>query len=244
MQKKYSNFPKLFLLVLFLLTACGHPTGLVIEEHAIRTMDWEGESLVFEPLEGTQAQILAQRADLRNQPTVPGQTSLTVGSDLFEAAETISDNRVAITVNKNSQTYLVVDAGVISPIYGLHGLWQTPEHWYLEVAHVEEDSDDPNAAFIIWGEVFQDGKSQNMAYGFDEAFNFQLLNGKSFFFFEKAGKMGYVFDGKQYNLPYSRIPHYQCCSAAAFNPLPSQDLVSFFADKTFTSYYVEMGIFK
>ena len=60
MQKKYSDFPKLFLLVLFLLTACGHPTGLVFEEHAIRTMDWEGESLTFTPVQGSREAILAK----------------------------------------------------------------------------------------------------------------------------------------------------------------------------------------
>jgi len=244
MQKKYSDFPKLFLLVLFLLTACGHPTGLVFEEHAIRTMDWEGESLTFTPVQGSREAILAKNEAERDKPAPIFTLPVSLEKDELDVAENYQGSQVSVDVTRNGEPALTIEAGVISPINNFRGLLVVDGHWFLEVAHVEEDPNDPNAAFIIWGEVFKDGESLNQQFGYDEAFNFQILGGKPFYFIKKGDQMGYGYDGVETWLPYTHIPHYLCCSASAFNPLASENMVSFFAEKSDSKFYIELGLFE
>jgi hypothetical protein len=226
------------------LTACSPKSALTIEAYAIRTMDWEGESLVFEPLEGTREAILAKREVERSQPAVTFTPPVALGSDVINAVERYMGSQVAVDVTRNDLLVLTVDAGVISPINNLRGLWVVGEQWFLEVAHVEENPTDPNAAFIMWGEIFTDGSSLNAQHGYDEAFNFQILDGKPFFFFSKAGELGYSYDGRETKLDYTDIPHYLCCSASAFNPLPAEKMVAFYASAGDAQYYVEIGAFQ
>jgi hypothetical protein len=246
---EHMNQRRLFLLavvgILFIsVTACSPKSALSIEAYAIRAMDWEGESLVFEPLEGTRDAILAKREVERSQPAITFTPPVTVGSDSINVIEQYTGSQVAVDVTRNNQLVLTVDAGVISPINNFRGLWVVGEQWFLEVAHVEENPTDPNAAFIIWGEVFVDGNSLNEQHGYDEAFNFQIMDGKPFFFFSKAGELGFSYDGRETKLGYTDIPHYLCCSASAFNPLSAEKMVAFYASEGEQDYYVELGVFE
>jgi hypothetical protein len=72
--------------------------------------------------------------------------------------------------------------------------------------------------FDVWGEVIQDGISLNKQHGYQEAFGFQLMKGKSFYFFKKRGRLGISYNGVEIPLGYTQVPHYWCCSAAALNP--------------------------
>jgi hypothetical protein len=226
------------------LTACSPKSALSIETYPIRAMDWEGESLVFEPLEGTREAILAKREVERSQSGITFTPPVTVGRYSINAVERYTGSQVAVDVTRNDLLVMTVDAGVISPINNFRGLWVVDEQWFLEVAHVEENPTDPNAAFIIWGEIFADGSSLNEQHGYDEAFNFQVLDGKPFFFFSKDGEVGFYYDGRDTLLGYTEIPHYLCCSASAFNPLAAEKMVSFYAAEGEQNYYVEIGAFK
>ena len=246
---EHMNQKRLFLfavagILLISLTACSPKSALSIEAYAIRTMDWEGESLTFEPLEGTREAILAKREVERSQPAITFTPPVTLGSDSINAVENYTGSQVTVEVTRNDLPVLTVDAGVISPINNLRGLWMMDEQWFVEVAHVEENPSDPNAAFIIWGEIFASGSSLNDQHGYDEAFNFQIMNGKPFFFYSKAGELGYAYDGRETKLGYTEIPHYLCCSASAFNPLPAEMMVAFYASEGEQDYYVELGAFQ
>jgi len=230
-------------MLLISLTACSPKSALNIEAYAIRAMDWEGENLTFEPFEGTREAILATREVERSQPVVTFTPPVTLGSDSINAVESYTGSQLTVEVTRNELLVLAVDAGVISPINNFRGIWVVGEQWFLEVAHVEENPTDPNAAFIIWGEVFQNGESLNEQHGYDESFNFQILEGKPFFFYRKDGKLGFSYDGRSTSLGYTEIPHYLCCSASVFNPLPAEKMVSFFAAKEDVQYYVEIGAF-
>lgn len=229
--------------MLMVSAACTPQPTLTLEEHPILEMNWEGETLEFKPLEGTRDEILAKHATERQKQAPTFTIPVSLGEDVFNAVENYEGSLVTVDVTRNDQSVLAVEAGVISPINNFRGLWVVDEQWYMEVAHVEENPDDPNAAFIIWGEIFLDGKSLNQQNGYDEAFNFQLLAGKPFFFYMKDGSAGYSYDGEEFELGYTEIPHYLCCSASAFNPLPAENMTAFYATKDNQNYYVELGMF-
>jgi hypothetical protein len=246
---EHMNHKRLFLFavvgILFIsLSACSPQSALSIEAYAIRSMDWEGESLVFEPLEGTREAILAKREVERSQPATTFTPPVTLGSDSINVVEQYTGSQVTVEVTRNDLPVMAVDVGVISPINNFRGVWVVGEQWFLEVAHVEENPTDPNAAFILWGEIFADGNSLNEQHGYDEAFNFQILDGKPFFFFSKAGELGYSYDGRETKLDYTDIPHYLCCSTSAFNPLPAEKMVALYASAGEQDYYVELGVFE
>jgi len=243
MKKKLWILFVIFMIFALNLTACSPKSELSVEAYAISAMDWEGENLIFEPLEGTREAILAKHEVERSRLAFTFTSPVTSGSDMINAVERYTGSHVTVEVTRNDLLVMTVDAGVISPINNFRGLWVVGEQWFLEVAHVEEDPVDPNAAFIIRGEVFQDGESLNEKHGYDEAFNFQILDGKPFFFFDKDGEVGFSYDGRDTILGYTEIPHYLCCSASAFNPQAAEKMVAFFAAKGTQNYYVEIGAF-
>jgi hypothetical protein len=248
-NREHVNQKRLFLfavagILLISLTACSPKSALSIEAYAIRAMDWEDESLTFEPLEGTRDAIMTKREVERSQPAITFTPPVMVRSDSINVIEQYTGSQVTVEVTRNDLLLMAVDAGVISPINNFRGLWVVGEQWFLEVAHVEENPADPNAALIIWGEIFTDGNSLNDQHGYDEAFNFQILDGMPFFFFSRGGELGYSYDGCETKLDYTDIPHDLCCSASAFNPLPAEKMVAFYASEGEQDYYVELGVFE
>jgi len=225
-----------FVLFVFSLTACVPQSTLQIEEHPIKRMNT--------PVEGNREDILAKHQAERSISALSFSPPITLGSDTINVVENFSGKFASVDVFCNDELEISIDAGVISPINNYRGIWVVDEHWVMEVAHVEEDPADPNAAFIIWGEIFHDGESINEKYGYDEAFNFQILNGKPFFFFRKGGEIGFSYDEVETALEYTEIPHYMCCSASAFNPLAAENMVAFYASKGEQDYYVEIGAFE
>jgi hypothetical protein len=107
--------------LLISLTACSPKSALSIEAYALRDMDWEGESLVFEPVEGTREAILAKREVERSQPAITFTPPITLGSDSINAVEQYTGNQVAVDVYRNDLPVLTVEAGVISPINNFRG---------------------------------------------------------------------------------------------------------------------------
>jgi hypothetical protein len=116
----------------------------------------------------------------------------------------------------------------------------------VEIATATETYDDEQDeyTFSVLGHIIKDGEDLNQRFGYQEMFGYQLLNGKPFYFFDQDGEIGISYDSQETYLGYEIIPHYGCCSAAALNPRPAQNMVSFFARKNGDWHYVEIGVFE
>ncbi len=107
----------------------------------------------------------------------------------------------------------------------------------------------------LLGDIVQGGVSLSERYGYDEAFDFQLMNGKPFYFFKRNGNIGISYAGQIAWLGYDEVPHhaevYGCGGSASMElygwggitPLHSENMVAFYARSGDRWYYVEMGVF-
>jgi len=95
------------------------------------------------------------------------------------------------------------------------------------------------------GKLIMDGKSLNKELGFNEIFDWQVIQGEPFFFFqkEKGGSYSMMYAGQQLEQQYDEIVHYQCCEPAAFNPGGNAYMTWFYASRDGKWYYVEAGIY-
>ena len=206
----------------------------------------ELEPLIFQPLQGSQEEVLADHAKERamalpNQITTvdgrPTISSLGQRGDLVAELVTASPGPPEQTVRlfRDDEMIFETFAGLPSPVLPLQALWTYDGHWALEILFADEST---------WaGEIFIDADLLNAAKGYDEGFGFQLLSGKPFFFYVKNDHVGYSFDGQETDLAYDEIPHYRCCSESVLNPIQAQNMVAFFAVQDTTWYYVELGAF-
>jgi hypothetical protein len=200
----------------------------------------------FQPVQGTQEDVLAVHADERAKTIVfdiadvggnPWMTAhgddLNLRAVMYTAAGDTPTQTVQVL--RGDEVVFETPAGLPSPALPLQALWTYDDHWALEVLYSDTTT---------WaGQVFIDGELVNAQKGYDEAFGLQLLAGKPFFFYMRDGHAGYSYDGKETDLDYSQIPHYNCCSESVTNPEPAENMVSFFAQRDGTWYYVELGAF-
>jgi hypothetical protein len=98
------------------------------------------------------------------------------------------------------------------------------DHWVLEVD----------------GTLVIDGQLMNLEWGYGEIFNWFLLEGKPFFFFEKGGQVSISYDGQELPVSYDEIIHAGCCGGYQ-NPRSSEHMVSFYARRDGWWTYVEIG---
>ena len=144
--------------------------------------------------------------------------------------------RQIVELLEGDEVIFSVDGGLPSPALPMQSLWSYEDHWALEILYAEEE---------IWqGRIYLDGELLNESWDYQEAFGFQLLDGKPFYFFQREDGLGYSYDGKETALPYDTIPHYNCCSASTINPLPAEKMVAFYALTADDWYYVELGGFQ
>ena len=144
--------------------------------------------------------------------------------------------RQIVELLEGDEIILSVDGGLPSPVLPLQSLWSYEDHWALEILYAEEE---------IWqGRIYLNGELLNESQDYQEAFGFQLLGGKPFYFFQREDALGYSYDGIEMELPYDSIPHYNCCSASTINPLPAENMVAFYALTGDDWYYVELGDFQ
>ena len=218
------------------------PQGLTVDEHALLgapTLD----PLVFKPAEGSMDGVLAASAAGRTQGfpdnslLLDGRFSLqtTLGEDTLTATENYNRDSSAgwVTLKRNDWDIYRIDTGMGSPVTALRGLWTSDDHWVLETAYITPDS--------IGGRIVRDGILLNQALGYKDAFGFQLIAGRPFYFFVKDGRVGFSYDGRETRAGYTELPHYGCCSASELNPRQAQNLVAFFARRDGTWYYVEIS---
>jgi hypothetical protein len=86
----------------------------------------------------------------------------------------------------------------------------------------------------------------NKSLGYSEIFGWHLVAGQPFYFFAKSGngRIGVSYAGSVMPYSYEKIPHYQCCEPAAFNPGINEHMVWFYGLKEGMWYYVEMGVYE
>ena len=236
------------------------PLELTVEEYPLKeppTLD----PLTFTPVNGTQADILLNHEQDRGN-SFPDNTifldnqpgfSVQLGNEKIIALESFANNvtdqgtfqKATVQVSRDGETIYSIQAGDSSPINPLQGLWVFSNHWVLEIAHVTlQTSSQNDTPLDVVGQIIQDGKLLNDRFGYEEAFNFQLMKGKPFYFFKRDGQIGISYDNQEVQLGYTQIPHYQCCSAAELNPKSTQNQVAFFAQRDREWYYVEIGVYK
>jgi putative hemolysin len=138
-----------------------------------------------------------------------------------------------ITVTRNGAETFRTDAGGVSPIPPLQGLWTYDDHWVLETNLFLEDKP-------FNGQILVDGTSLNQQNGYEESFNFQTIEGRPFYFFRRNGRVDSWFDGREIPLGYEDVPHYLCCGDSGFNPRARQGAVMFFANNADTWYFVRI----
>jgi len=204
-----------------------------------------GDDGSFRTTAGTSKEILNTRRPLRDIKDQPFSPPPLKGQSL-KALDKEVEGRMLVTVKIDEEEVFSVNAGDSGPISNRRGLWVIGEDWYLEVAHVdyEANHDSENNRYSTGtGEIFKNGVSLSEQNGYEETFGFQLLGEKPFFFFSKDGEIGINYDGEVSMLGFDYIPHYGCCSAGAFNPKAYLTMVTFFANKGDTDYYVELGLF-
>jgi hypothetical protein len=216
-----------------------------LEEHPLAGVP-ELEPLTFQPLQGTQEEVLAVHADDRAASfsneviTVEGNpaiSSLGDNGDLLAVLATSPDGGPEQTVRvlRDGMTIFETPAGLPSPVLPLQGLWTFDGQWGLEILFADQST---------WaGEIFIDGNLVGGVNGYDEGFGLQLLAGEPFFFYSRDGHVGYSYDGQETDLVYEEIPHYRCCSESPLNPLQAESMVAFFAVREQTWFYVELGRF-
>jgi hypothetical protein len=204
--------------------------------------------LTFQPVQGTQSEILAKNAGERakvilNPVTTtvdgnPAMSSLGESMDMQAIVLTAAIGQPEQTVQLKRGTEVIFEApaGLPSPVVPVQALWTYDGHWALEILYSDATT---------WaGKIYIDGKLVNDQKGYNEAFGLQLLADKPFFFYKRDGKEGYSYDGKETDLNFDEIPHYNCCEEGEFNPIQAQNMVAFFAQRASSWYYVELGVFK
>ncbi len=175
------------------------------------------------------------------------QREILIGTNEYQAFESIGEDlKSEVGVKKNGETIFVVPviptSDGLSMVYGrIEGLYVLNESWILEVVRDEiRKADDGSEIPVLVGELYLDGELLNEKYGYDAAFEFQILAGKPFFFFERDGKFGISYDWHEYELPVESIIHYTCCSGAANNPLHFENLVAFVTSQGQKLSYYEL----
>lgn len=134
----------------------------------------------------------------------------------------ILDRGVTAKVQNSNQDVLFSFAtyfGASIPFRGFQG-WKN--HWILEIG-----------SYII-----QDGVILNEQYGFEETFNWRVINGKPFYFFRKGQSMGISYDDKFYPINYHAILHGYCCGLVFNNPVQIGNQIRFFSQRNGTRYFV------
>jgi len=236
------------------------PPGVTIEEYQLKDAP-SLDPLTFIPVNGTQEEILSKHQQERGnsfpdnsffQDGLPG-FSVTVGDEKILALLTFTNyttdegvfQKGTVQVTGNGKELYSIQAGDASPLKNLQGLWGYSNHWVLEIAYVDLTIPPQNEISLdVQGQLYQDGELLNDRNDYKEAFNFQMMNGKPFYFFDRDGKIGISYNGQEVILGYSQIPHYQCCSAAQLNPRKAKDMVAFFGQREGKWYYVEIGVFQ
>jgi hypothetical protein len=127
-----------------------------------------------------------------------------------------------IQIIKSNREVVYSFAVYTEPMYAANQFTARDGHWILSARD-----------FVI-----QDGESLNKTLGFQEMFNWSLIDEKPAYFFRKGPRIGFSYDGKILPLEYQEVAHYLCCGFASNNPYIGQNAAHFFAKRNGVWYYV------
>jgi hypothetical protein len=215
--------------------------GLTIEENEIED-DLRFEPLTYDPVHGSQEAILARHADEKEDPH-RYLTSITLedGQILRADIEPMPEEKIKAILELDGERIFEVDAGDVSPLGALHGLWLDDDAWVLEVGYVTTTREDNSVYAQSTGIVYRDGVNLNDLYGYEEIFGYQLLDGKPFFFYKLDGVIHLSYDGQDLPIWYDVVTRHACCSAGALNPTQAPNWVGFWGERDGVRYYTEIG---
>jgi hypothetical protein len=179
----------------------------------------EGEPFTYNEFESFPSGI-GMRADLGNDKLIA-----------------VYDEVGWVTVTRNEQEIYKIATGDVSPVTPLRSLWVYDNHWVLETAFVKAPHYDEAT-----GQITMDGELLNEKYGYEEAFGFQTINDRPFYFFKKDGKIDAWYDGQIIPLGYDTVAHYLCCSAGELNPRMWKNMVAFFSAIGRKRFLVKIGM--
>ena len=136
-----------------------------------------------------------------------GNRSTWAGADLIRyeyAASPLSSVgahlRADITSNGATiQTLSIPAEGPAGPY--LHGLWSWQGHWVM----------------LVKDSLFENGELQNLKLGYDEIFDWHLVNEKPFFLMSGKKGFGMVYDGQELPIYYDDLLHGLCCGYGVYN---------------------------
>lgn len=198
----------------------------------------------FQPAAGTMEDVLAARAAERarlipdDSELINGEHAIRArqGSDELIATEHYGGDQASgwVGVARNGAEIYRIDTGLPNPLSGLQGLWTYDAHWVLETSYVLPEATS--------GRLSMDGVQLVPSGDRQEAFDFQMLDGRPFYFFRQTDRIGMSYDGQDLTESYDEVIHYQCCSASTLNPLHAQKMLAFFGRRGETWYYVEAGV--
>lgn len=167
----------------------------------------------------------------------------TLGShELFAYEEFDPDGSGRVILTRDGTEIYRVSIGTASPLTNLRGLWTYDNHWVLEAVRVNIEQDGNATTFNTTGQILQDGELLNEKHGYDETYEFQLLNGRPFYLFRRGGGIDANFNGVEIPLGYDQIINYRCCSESTLNPTHFRDHLDFFAHDGRGWFYVEVGL--
>jgi len=169
-------------------------------------------------------EVLEKRKELRKRTDVNPIAPIQIGGHTYSVAET-GDNYMTMSAQVSKDgvpmyTYLMLQHAAVTPIFRLG---EYRGKWALEV----------NGMLVV------DGQIMNAAWGYQEIFHWQELNGKVFFFFVKDGKAGIRYGDQELPGLYDQVFHHYCCEPAAFNVAGNDQMVWFYALKGGIWYYAE-----
>jgi hypothetical protein len=233
------------------------PSGLTIDEYALVSAP-QVEPLTYTAIRWTQEEMLTKHDperldtfhdnsyfdDMHFSMSATYADQKLVATEYYTGTDT-GETFGVVYVYKSDELIDKIPIGNASPIDGLRGLWTYDQNWVVEIAYVINTyGPEPNqVTSSASGQIVKDGVLLNQQDHMDEMFGFQTMHGRPFYFYKQNGKINISYDDKPVILGYDVIPHYGCCSAGIVNPNLAKNMVSFFAQRNDTWYYVEVGVF-
>lgn len=217
------------------------PEGLEIEEYV-----WD-ESLSFD-------EIRRRHNGEMEKPytsSYPYQPPFFYGTgDRTHAVNVVLDNSIVVSTQRldgEKWSVIVTESGnnifetkvaEISGVNGLLEIWGYGEHWALVIIPYPINDVNPPVDVIF------DGKSLSKNHNYIEAFGFQFLDGKPFYFFKTEEGIGISYDNIDTQLNYDEVPWHNRWVGYDYNPIPYKNLVEFFGTREQTTYWVVVGVFQ
>lgn len=151
-----------------------------------------------------------------------------VGDQLAMAVTLSSDlPNFAYEVQLDGQAVYSGEGQIESTYELLRGFCTWDGHWALEAND----------------HVILDGQDLGESLGYDAVFDFHILHGQPFYFFEQEGLIRLSYAGETLPNVYHEVVHHQCCEASAFNVEAHANVLWFHARVDDIWSFVEAGVY-